>query len=85
MNFSDSIADRFKERARMPLAPITDYLIISNRRDTTSIDTTLTMSLANRFNTAGRDLFGRIPFSNIGRPMGELIKNSSPYKAILSR
>lgn len=79
MNFSDSIADRFKERARMPLAPITDYLIISNRRDTTSIDTTLTMSLANRFNTSGRDLFDRIPFSNIGRPMGELVKNT-PYK-----
>lgn len=45
LNFSDSIAERFKERARMPLAPITDYLIISNRRDTTSLDTTLTMQL----------------------------------------
>ena len=28
LNFSDSIAERFKERARMPLAPITDYLIV---------------------------------------------------------
>ena len=66
----------------MPLAPITDYLIISNRRDTTSLDTTLTMQLAHRFNTARRDLFGRIPFSNIGRPMGELIKevpNQQPF------
>jgi hypothetical protein len=82
LNFSDSIAERFKERARMPLAPITDYLIISNRRDTISLDTTLTIQLAHRFNTARRDLFGRIPFSNIGRPMGELIKevpNQQPF------
>ena len=82
LNFSDSIAERFKERARMPLAPITDYLIMSNRRDTISLDTTLTMQLAHRFNTARRDLFGRIPFSNIGRPMGELIKevpNQRPF------
>ncbi len=82
LNFSDSIAERFKERARMPLAPITEYLIISNRRDTISLDTTLTIQLAHRFNTARRDLFGRIPFSNIGRPMGELIKevpNQQPF------
>jgi len=83
LNFSDSIVERFKERARMPLTPITDYLIISNRRDTTSLDTTLTMQLAHRFNTARRDLFGRIPFSNIGRPMGELIKEVSNQQPFL--
>ncbi len=83
LNFSDSIAERFKERARMPLAPITDYLIISNRRDTISLDTTLTMKLAHRFNTARRDLFGRIPFSNIGRPMGELIKEVPNQQSFL--
>jgi len=82
LNFSDSIAERFKERARMPLAPITDYLIISNRRDTTALDTTLTIQLAHRFNTARRDLFGRIPFSNIGRPMGALVKDA-PHKQSL--
>ena len=83
LNFSDSIVERSKERARMPLTPITDYLIISNRRDTTSLDTTLTMQLAHRFNTARRDLFGRIPFSNIGRPMGELIKEVSNQQPFL--
>lgn len=83
MNFSDSIANDFKKRARMPLAPIKDYLIVSNRRDTTSVDTTLNISLAYRFNTSGRDLFDRIAFSNIGRPMGELIKDDPHNEPLL--
>ena len=74
ISFSDSIADKFKERAKLPLAPISDYLRITVSGDTIATDTTLTQLLARSFNVARTDLFGRIPFSNIGRPMGELIK-----------
>ena len=82
-NYGDSNIGNSKSIVRMPLAPITDYLIVSNRRDTVSLDTTLTMQLAQRFNTSNRDLFARIPFSNIGRPMGELIKVAPDKQSLL--
>ena len=83
ISFSDSIADKFKERAKLPLAPISDYLRITVSGDTIATDTTLTQLLARSFNVARTDLFGRIPFSNIGRPMGELIKSPTTETPLL--
>lgn len=83
ISFSDSIAEKFKERARLPLAPISDYLRITVSGDTIATDTTLTQLLARSFNVARSDLFGRIPFSNIGRPMGELIKSPTTETPLL--
>lgn len=55
--------------------PITDYLIISQRRDTTFVDTTLTMGKDYKYNYLRRDDFELMPFQNIGRPYNSLGKN----------
>ncbi|GAK93091.1 hypothetical protein JCM19298_1810 [Nonlabens ulvanivorans] len=47
--------------------PITDYLIISQDRDTTFVDTTLTMAKDYKYNYLRRDDFELMPFHNIGR------------------
>ena len=55
--------------------PITDYLIISQDRDTTFVDTTLTMAKDYKYNYLRRDDFELMPFHNIGRPYNSLGKN----------
>lgn len=55
--------------------PITDYLIISQRRDTTFVDTTLTMAKDYKYNYLRRDDFEFMPFHNVGRPYNSLGKN----------
>lgn len=54
--------------------PITDYLIISQRGDTTYLDTTLTIAKDYKFNYLRRDDFELLPFSNIGQPYNVLRK-----------
>lgn len=55
--------------------PITDYLIISQDRDTTFVDTTLTMAKDYKYNYLRRDDFELMPFHNIGRPYNSLGRN----------
>lgn len=55
--------------------PITDYLIISQSRDTTYVDTTLTMAKDYKYNYLRRDDFELMPFHNVGRPYNSLSKN----------
>lgn len=55
--------------------PITDYLIISQRGDTTHVDTTLNMSKDYKFNYLRRDDFELMPFANVGQPYNSLAKN----------
>lgn len=55
--------------------PITDYLIISQDRDTTFVDTTLTMAKDYKYNYLRRDDFELMPFHNIGRPYNSLGEN----------
>jgi hypothetical protein len=55
--------------------PITDYLIISQRRDTTFLDTTLTMAKDFKFNYLRKDDFEYMPFHNVGQPYNELGKS----------
>lgn len=54
--------------------PITDYLIISQSRDTTYLDTTLTMAKDYKFNYLRQDNFELMPFANIGQPYNRLAK-----------
>lgn len=54
--------------------PITDYLIISQKRDTTYVDTTLNIHKDYKFNYLRRDDFELIPFANVGQPYNSLAK-----------
>ena len=54
--------------------PITDYLIISQSRDTTYVDTTLSMAKEFKFNYLRKDNFELMPGANIGQPYNKLIK-----------
>lgn len=51
---------------------IQDYLIISHERDTTYVDTSLTIRKDYKFNYLRKDNFGLIPFSNLGQTYNSL-------------
>jgi hypothetical protein len=55
--------------------PITDYLIISQKRDTVHLDTTLTMAKDFKFNYLRKDDFELMPFHNVGQPYNQLGKS----------
>jgi len=55
--------------------PIDLYKIISTVRDTTFLDTTLTMAKAYKFNYLRRDNFELLPFSNVGQTYNSLAYN----------
>ncbi|MGB3592274.1 MAG: putative porin [Nonlabens sp.] len=52
--------------------PITDYLIISQQRDTTFLDTTLTIFKDYKFNYLRKNDFELMPFQNVGQPYNRL-------------
>ncbi len=56
-------------------AVITDYLIISHLRDTTYLDSTLTINKEYKYNYLRRDDFGLMPFANIGQTYNSLTYN----------
>ncbi|MDO4228337.1 MAG: putative porin [Capnocytophaga sp.] len=45
-----------------------DYKIISYMRDTTAVDTTMTIKKYYQNNAWQKDMFGKMPFSNMGQP-----------------
>ncbi|GAA3771884.1 putative porin [Corallibacter vietnamensis] len=53
-------------------AKIEQYLIISAERDTTIVDTSLTIQRYYKFNYLRRDNFGLMPFNNVGRSYNSL-------------
>jgi hypothetical protein len=55
-----------------PIAKIQDYLIISHKRDTVHVDTTLTIKKEYKFNYLRRDNFELLPFSNVGQTYNRL-------------
>lgn len=72
-NFSNSKSksdDIYKEKAT-----IDQYLIISHQRDTTHIDTTLSIHKDYKFNYLRKDNFELISFSNIGQTYNSLSKD----------
>tara|TARA_R110002072_G_scaffold83142_4_gene188974 strand:+ start:1060 stop:3108 length:2049 start_codon:yes stop_codon:yes gene_type:complete len=56
-------------------AKIEDYLIISHERDTTYLDTSLTIQKEYKFNYLRKDNFGLMPFSNLGQTYNSLTYN----------
>lgn len=58
-------------------ANIKDYLIISQNRDTTYVDTTLTIQKEYKFNYLRKDNFGLLRFSNLGQTYNSLTYNFS--------
>lgn len=61
--------DIYKEKAT-----IDQYLIVSHQRDTTYVDTTLSIQKDYKFNYLRKDNFSLIPFSNIGQTYNALSK-----------
>ncbi|GGG42553.1 putative porin [Bizionia arctica] len=54
-------------------AKIEQYLIISQQRDTTYVDTSLTIKKEYKFNYLRKDNFNLMPFSNVGQTYNTLI------------
>lgn len=64
---------------------IKDYKIISHSRDTTYLDTTLTIQKEYRYNYLRRDDFELMPFANVGQPYNKLgvdFERSTMYPSI---
>jgi hypothetical protein len=73
----DSLSAKSKESTSVknlknPDAKIEDYLIMTYERDTTYLDTSLTIQKDYKFNYLRRDNFGLIPFSNLGQTYNAL-------------
>jgi hypothetical protein len=65
-----------------PKATIDQYRIITLQRDTTYVDTSLTIQSEYRFNYLRRDIFGLMPFANEGQPYNVLdfsLNEFSPF------
>ncbi|MGX1931057.1 putative porin [Flagellimonas sp. 2504JD4-2] len=88
----DSIGAR-KPKFRIPERPeqekdtahISDYKIISYHRDTTFVDTTLTIRKEYKYNYIREDDFELMPFSNIGQPynvLGRTFSKNTLYPKI---
>ncbi|WP_340077890.1 putative porin [Leptobacterium sp. I13] len=54
---------------------IKDYKIVSYQRDTTHLDTTLTIQKEYKYNYLRKDDFELLPFSNVGQPYNKLAYN----------
>ncbi|MAY53278.1 MAG: hypothetical protein CMC75_08470, partial [Flavobacteriaceae bacterium] len=71
-----------KEQREKP--PIDLYKIISHDRDTTYVDTTLTIQKEYKFNYLRKDNFELLPFANVGQTYNTLVydfsnKNFKPF------
>ena len=76
---TDSIVDTPKKKAKkLPIATLVDtvsirnYKIVSHQRDTTYLDTTLTIQKEYKYNYLRSDDFELIPFGNIGQGYNKL-------------
>ena len=61
-----------KPTAKKEAITITDYKIITAERDTTILDTTLTIYKEYRYNYLRKDNFELMPFANVGQPYNSL-------------
>ncbi|MEM7382634.1 MAG: putative porin, partial [Bacteroidota bacterium] len=73
---NDSLPQSSMGTKSLPSAPteitIKDYKIITHSRDTTYLDTTLTIQKEYRYNYIRRDDFELMPFANVGQPYNKL-------------
>jgi hypothetical protein len=71
-----------EKKKENPKAPIDQYRIITLERDTTYVDTSLTIQKEYEFNYLRKDIFGLLPFANEGQTYQTLEfaqKRFSPY------
>ena len=66
----DALLDGKKIENEKP--PIALYKFISHQRDTTYLDTTLTIQKSYKFNYLRSDTFELLPFSNVGQTYNAL-------------
>lgn len=74
--------DSLSRKAQPKVANIEDYLIINKERDTTYLDTTLSIHKDYKFNYLRKDNFGLIPFSNIGQTYNSLTHDFKSRKSL---
>lgn len=74
--------DSLNSRTKPKVANIEDYLIINKERDTTYVDTTLSLQKDYKFNYLRKDNFGLIPFSNIGQTYNSLTHDFKSQKSL---
>ncbi len=81
---SSTVRSKLQSRnaAKNPADTLTirDYKIISHARDTTFLDTSLTIQKEYRYNYLRRDDFELMPFSNVGQPYNRLGVNLNKAK-----
>lgn len=78
-----SIEQKAKEKARK--APITSYKIFTLSKDTTYVDTSLTIKKEYEYNYLRKDIFGLLPFLNEGHTYTTLhygLRQFSPFPEI---
>ena len=78
----DSLSGQQSNQKFTEKKPITDYLIISQDRDTTFVDTTLSVAKQYKFNFRRKDDFEHLAFANSGQTVNYLSMQSGP-KSIL--
>ena len=77
------IARKFSEKKeKQKRAPINSYKIISKERDTTYLDTSLTIQKEYKFNYLRKDAFELEGFSNIGGPYTQLAKQTQAFEVL---
>ena len=67
-----NIRSSLSEETTGPVTRIEEYKIISHDRDTTFLDTTLTIQKEYKYNYLRRDDFELMPFANVGQPYNHL-------------
>tara|TARA_Y100000385_G_scaffold23755_1_gene22926 strand:- start:1612 stop:3534 length:1923 start_codon:yes stop_codon:yes gene_type:complete len=76
----DSTLDEQKIENKKP--PISLYKFISHQRDTTYVDTSLTIQKSYKFNYLRSDTFELLPFSNVGQTYNALAVNTTSKRLI---
>ncbi|WP_306353244.1 putative porin [Flavobacterium sp. '19STA2R22 D10 B1'] len=74
-------AEKAKAKAKAEKAPIELYQIITLERDTTLVDTSLTIQKEYKFNYLRKDNFGLLPFANPGQTYNTLDFGLTKYAA----
>lgn len=74
----DSLFGKRSKQKFTEKKPITEYLIISQDRDTTFVDTTLSVAKQYKFNFRRKDDFEHLAFANSGQTVNYLSMQSGP-------
>ena len=78
----DSLFGQRSKQTFTETRPITDYLTISQDRDTTFVDTTLSVEKQYKFNFRRKDDFEHLSFANSGQTISHLALQSIPQSIL---